>query len=149
MKDCNEIVDCTGRREFLVKAALVAGGLVLTLSGSASVIKAFTRFEDLEVPIDGKSPLAKVGGSLVVASKAGKIIIVRTGEAAFSAFSARCTHKGGTVEYDAGQKRFICPKHGSTFDSTNGTVVDGPADEPLASFPARGTASSVKVTVVP
>lgn len=147
MKDCNEIADYTSRREFLVKAALVAGGLVLTVSGSAASLKAFVPVEDLVVPIDEKSPLAKVGGSVVVNSKAGKIIIVRTGESSFAAFSAKCTHKGGIVEYDGVMKQFACPKHGSTFDGTNGKVIEGPADEPLPSFPVTGTAGSVKVSV--
>ena len=149
MKDCNEIVDCPGRREFLVKAALIAGGLVLTLSGSAYSIKALTMFEDIEVPIDEKSPLAKVGGSLIVDSKAGKTIILRTGEAAFVAFSARCTHKGGIVEYDGAKKQFVCPKHGSTFDSSSGKALNGPADDPLPSYAAKGTSASVTVTVGP
>lgn len=147
MKDCNEIVECTGRREFLVKAALVAGGLVLTLSGSASSFKGFAPVEDISVAIDEKSPLAKVGGSVVIDSKAGKIIIVRTGDAAFSAFSAKCTHKGTTVEYDAAKNQFVCPRHGSIFDGTYGKVTEGPADEPLPSFPASGTAASVKISV--
>jgi hypothetical protein len=37
--DCEKIADCSGRREFLVKSAFIAGGLVLTLSGAASVLK--------------------------------------------------------------------------------------------------------------
>ena len=149
VKDCNEIVDCPGRREFLVKAALMAGGLVLTVSGSAASLKAFAPVEDITVPIDEKSPLAKVGGSVVVNSKAGKIIIVRTGEAVFSAYSAKCTHKGTTVEYDAAKNQFVCPRHGSIFDGINGKVIEGPADEPLPSFPATGTAASVKVSAGP
>ena len=79
MKDCNKKIDCSGRREFLVKAAFLAGGVVLTLSGAASAIG--TPFEDVVVPIDEKSPLNKVGGSITVDSTVGKIVILRTGEA--------------------------------------------------------------------
>ena len=147
MKDCNEIADCVGRREFLVKSAFIAGGLVLTLSGAGSALGLGDDGSDVVVPIDDKSPLGKVGGSLVVESPKGKIIIVRTGEAAFVAFSAKCTHKGGIVAYSDEKKQFICPKHGSKFDSSNGSVVDGPADDPLPSYPAKGTSASVTVTV--
>ncbi|HEX3102140.1 MAG TPA: Rieske (2Fe-2S) protein [Pyrinomonadaceae bacterium] len=147
MKDCNEIVDCSGRREFLVKSALIAGGLVLTVTGAAKASSLFSRFEDVVVPIDDKSPLKKVGGSAIVDSTAGKIIIVRTGDASFVAFSAVCTHKRGIVEYNAGDKRFTCPKHGSSFDGATGKVIDGPADQPLPSYPATGSATSVKVSV--
>lgn len=144
MKDCIDKKDCTGRREFLVKAGLVAGGLVLTLSAPLGAF-AGAFFEDLVVPIDDKSPLNKVGGSAVVESTAGKIIIMRTGETVFVAFSAKCTHKGGTVFYDEESKTFLCPKHGSEFNTANGSVVKGPAGDPLASYQATGTATSVKV----
>jgi Rieske Fe-S protein len=145
LKDCNEIVDCSGRREFLVKAAFMAGGLALTLSGISSAFGA--AFEDVIVPIDERSPLNKVGGSAVVDSAAGKIMIVRTGETAFVAFSAKCTHKGGTVAYNAEKKQFACPKHGSTFDSATGKQTSGPAEAPLPAYGAKGSGTSVTVTV--
>ncbi len=147
MKDCNEIADCIGRREFLVKSAFVAGGLVLTLSGAGAALGSVGDGPDIVVPIDDKSPLNKVDGSLTVDSAKGKIIIVRTGDASFVAFSAICTHKRGIVEYDAAKKQFECPKHHSKFDAATGKVLDGPADEPLPSYPAKGTSASVTVTV--
>lgn len=140
-------MDCTGRREFLVKSALVAGGLILTVSGVAKASSLLSRFADVVIPIDDKSPLFKVGGSVTADSTAGKIIVVRTGDASFVAFSATCTHKRGTVEYDSASKTFECPKHHSKFDGTSGKVLDGPADEPLPSYPSKGTATSVTVSV--
>ncbi|MGB2752556.1 MAG: Rieske (2Fe-2S) protein [Pyrinomonadaceae bacterium] len=145
MKDCNKSSDCSGRREFLVKTAGLAGGFVLTLSGIGSALG--RSFADVTVNIDSSSPLNKVGGSVIVDSSAGKIIIARTGEATYIAYSAKCTHKGGIVEYDAAGKQFVCPKHGSKFDSATGNVTAGPADSKLPSFPANGTASTVTVTV--
>ena len=145
MKDCNKNSDCSGRREFLVKTAGLAGGLVLTIYGIGSALG--RSFADVSINIDSSSPLSKIGGSVVVDSSAGKIIVARTGEAAFIAYSAKCTHKGGIVDYDAAGKQFVCPKHGSKFDAANGNVTDGPADTKLASFAANGTATSVTVTV--
>ena len=147
MKDCNEIVDCVGRREFLVKSAFIAGGLVLTLSNAASVFGKSGDGSDVVIPIDNKSPLSQVGGSLVVDSAKGKIIVVRTGEASFVAFSAICTHKRGIVKYDEAKKQFECPRHHSKFDASNGNVLHGPADDPLAQYPAKGTSASVTVAV--
>lgn len=145
MKSCNETSDCSGRREFLVKAAFLTGGLVLTLSGVSS---AFGKTgDDVVVNIDAASPLNKVGGSVVVDSPAGKIIILRTGDAAFVAFSAKCTHRGGTVAYDEAKKHFVCPKHGSEFDASNGSVAKGPARNPLAEYNASGSSASVTVKV--
>ena len=147
MKDCNEIADCAGRREFLVKSAFIVGGLVLTLSGAASALNIFGDGGDVVVLIDDKSPLNKVGGSLVIDSSKGKIIILRTGDESFVAFSAKCTHRGTTIGYDSTKKRFVCPNHGSKFDIADGSVLGGPADDPLAKYPAKGTAASVTVTV--
>ena len=145
MKDCNEVVDCSGRREFLVKAAFMTGGLALTLSGAGKLLG--NTFEDVVVTIDEKNPLNKVGGYDIVASSAGKIIVVRTGDATFVAYSAKCTHKGTTVKYDSAKKSFVCPNHGSTFDAANGNPTGGPADDPLPSYKATGTGASVTVKV--
>jgi Rieske Fe-S protein len=102
--------------------------------------------EDTVVQIDEGSPLNKVGGSTIVDSPVGKVIIVRTGETTFAAFSAICTHKRGTVEYDPAKKRFECPKHHSKFDVKDGSVLDGPAEDPLPKYSAHGDAKSVTVS---
>ena len=46
------------------------------------------------------------------------------------ALNAECTHLGCIVPYDALQKKFICPCHGSQYDSL-GNVLRGPAPGPL------------------
>ncbi len=145
MTSCDETTDCSGRREFLVKAAFLTGGLVLTLSGVSSAFG--KRANDVIVNIDAASPLNKVGGSVVVNSPAGKIIILRTGDATFVAFAAKCTHRGGTVAYDAAKKHFVCPKHGSEFEASNGQVAKGPARNPLAEYTASGSSTGVTVIV--
>ena len=148
MKDCNDGGACMGRREFLVKAGLVAGGAVLTVSSLGNKISAAT-FEDVTVAIGADSPLAKVGGSQVVDSSAGKIIVIRAEQSKFVAFSAKCTHKGSLLNYNAETKGLECPKHGSKFDGTKGTVTNGPADTPLAAYVAKGSDTAVTVVVTP
>jgi nitrite reductase/ring-hydroxylating ferredoxin subunit len=146
MKDCNDKAACMGRREFLVKAGLVAGGVVLTVSslGNSALGAAF---EDVTVDIGADSPLAKVGGSQIVDSTAGKIIVIHEADDKFVAFSAKCTHKGATLEYDPIGNKLNCPKHGSSFDGAEGKVLRGPAEDPLKSFPAKEAAKKVTVTV--
>ena len=146
MKNCIDTRACFGRREFLVKAGLVAGGAVLTVSSVGKVFAA-SPVEDVTVAISADSPLAKIGGSRIVDSSAGKIIVIRTGEAKFVAFSAKCTHKGGTVDYDHVKKQLACPKHGSRFDAANGSVANGPAEVPLAAYAAKGSPESVTISV--
>jgi len=145
VKDCKDTTDCSGRRDFLVKAAFLTGGLALTLSGASSVFG--KPFENVVIKIDAASPLNKVGGSAVVNSSQGKIIVVRTGETSFVAYSAVCTHKGTTIDYVAGENKFVCPNHGSKFSAADGSVANGPARTALASYPASAKASDVTVTV--
>ena len=145
MKDCDENVSCSGRREFLVRAAFLTGGIVIMLSGASTIFGKLA--ENLTITIGADSPLAKIGGSEVVDSAAGKIIVLRTGEKSFMAFSARCTHKGGTVALDAASNKFVCPKHGSKFDSSTGAVAEGPAKDALTGYNAKGDTSSVVISV--
>lgn len=49
----------------------------------------------------------------------------------FYALNAVCTHLGCVVPWNAAQKKFICPCHGSQY-APNGAVVRGPAPLPLA-----------------
>lgn len=140
MDDCVSKSVCMGRREFLVKAGLVAGATILTVSAAGAMT-----FEDVTVPVTADGPLAKVGGSQIVDSSAGKIIVIRTGEKSFAAFSAVCTHKKGLLAYDG--KTLSCPKHGSKFDASSGKVTSGPAEDALKSYAAKPGDGSVIVAV--
>ena len=152
MKDLSDVCGdasnqamCTSRREFLVKTTATAGGLVLALSGlqatqaqetpaslkTAAPVAA--QSDEAVLKLDDKSPLSKVGGFDTIETKAGKVVVVRTSETDFKAFSAVCTHKGGPIKYDEKTQQLFCPWHNSRFD-TEGKVVKGPAKEPLSSY---------------
>lgn len=49
------------------------------------------------------------------------------------AVNPTCTHAGCQVKWQSQEKRFACPCHGSQFQA-NGTVVQGPAREPLQQY---------------
>ena len=65
------------------------------------------------------------GGALIFRQK--KIAVIRKNQDIY-ALNLTCTHLGCTV--NATPKGFICPCHGSVFN-TSGDVVKGPADGPL------------------
>ena len=148
MKGCTDIGACMNRREFLVKSGLVAGGVVLTVSALGGT--AFGRtFEDVSVPLGADSPLAKVGGSQVVETAGGKILVIQVDKGNFVAFSAKCTHKGATLGYNASTKEITCPSHGSRFDTSDGHKLGGPApgDVKLPKYGTKSTDKAVTVTV--
>ena len=128
---------CATRRQFLVNAT--AGGLVLSLAGAVSgQVKqdSVMPTEETILKLTPDSPLAKVGGSQTIETKAGKVIVARVGENNFVAYSAKCTHSGGPLGYDASAKQFTCPWHGSTF-SPEGQNTGGPARRPLKPYEAQ------------
>src|SRR5207245_8792438 len=51
-------------------------------------------------------------------------------------YSPICTHLGCGYRWDAGEKEFKCPCHGSVFD-LNGKVVGGPAPRSLDRLPVK------------
>ncbi len=140
---------CGGRREFLVRATAVAGGLALTLSNlnnvSAKTVEGDEKSEEVFVKIDGTSGLSKVGGSETVKTEAGKVIVVRTADTEYKAFKAKCPHKGGPIKFDATKQMFTCDWHESLFDK-NGKVTNGPAKTDLTAFASETkTVLSIKV----
>lgn len=54
-------------------------------------------------------------------------VVVRPSQSSFLAFDAVCPHAGCTVQYDSGQRLFVCPCHGSEFNGRTGAVEVGPA----------------------
>ena len=72
------------------------------------------------------SDLTAVGASKV----SNGIILVRVADgnvpASFTAVQVACTHEGTSINYNTVQGIFICPNHGSQFN-TAGAVLLGPA----------------------
>ncbi len=132
---------CSDRREFFVKTSFAVRGIALGLSriaeaqtkvdGKSKINE--TAGDEFVLELDGKSPLNKIGGFDNFETKSGKIVIVRTDENEFKAYSAVCPHKGGPIKYDEKTSQLFCPWHGSRFEMT-GTVVKGPAKTDLSVF---------------
>ena len=79
----------------------------------------------------------------------GEEIAVSRVSGALYAFSDICTHRqcnlylGGDIEGTS----ITCECHGSTFDMTNGEVLEGPATEPIATFAVRDEGGDLKIEI--
>src|SRR6516225_2700909 len=81
-----------------------------------------------------------VGGGKILAAK--QIVITQPKSGEFHGFSAVCTHAGCTVGSVSGGT-INCPCHGSRFNITNGSVVNGPAASPLPPVGIKVQGSSI------
>jgi Rieske Fe-S protein len=79
----------------------------------------------------GPASAVPVGGGQVYAAE--KVVVTQPTAGQFKAFSAICTHEGCTVNKVA-DGTIDCPCHGSQFRIQDGSVANGPAEDPL---PAR------------
>lgn len=76
----------------------------------------------------------------------GQFYVVCLDDGSFLALSRTCTHLGCSVPWNDKEKKFICPCHGSTFD-TAGTVLTAPALRPLDYFPIRLENGLIRVDI--
>ncbi|MGW2176013.1 FAD-dependent oxidoreductase [Streptomyces sp. NPDC005047] len=77
-------------------------------------------------PVDALPP----GEGAVVRAGGDRLAVYRDEAGALHALSARCTHLGCLVAFNAAERAWECPCHGSRFD-TDGKVIEGPATKPL------------------
>ena len=76
-----------------------------------------------------KTSAIPLNGGEIIAS--AQIVITQPAAGTFKAFSAICTHMGCTVAAVANNV-IQCPCHGSLFSAADGSVIQGPAQSPLA-----------------
>jgi glycine/D-amino acid oxidase-like deaminating enzyme/nitrite reductase/ring-hydroxylating ferredoxin subunit len=70
------------------------------------------------------------GEARVVRDALGKIGVYRDEQGSVHAVSLRCTHLGCLLRFNAAERSWDCPCHGSRFD-VDGAVLEGPAVNPL------------------
>lgn len=110
--------------------ATVLGASGIALTGCAASAEA----EAAPEPLTSGAVLATladlaVGATLAVTVQGHDLVLSRSGEDEVAAVSAICTHKGCTVV--ATPTELECPCHGSRFETTTGTLINGPAKLPL------------------
>lgn len=137
-----------GRREFVLHASVATTAVTtLTALGCGG---GDTPTSPVQPPAPEpqilRIPLMPVGATVPVDAGVS-LAVTRVSEAQVVAVSRTCTHQGCTVllPEQPGQG-LACPCHGSRF-TTTGVVVNGPAERPLPSYPARIEGNNVVITL--
>ena len=84
------------------------------------------------------------GTGAIVRDGIHKLAVYRDEQGSVHALSAKCTHLGCVVHWNASERSWDCPCHASRF-ATDGTVLHGPAATPLpeVALPADAAQSGV------
>ena len=83
-----------------------------------------------------------VGGGKIFTSE--KVVVTQPDSGDFKAFSAVCTHMGCVVS-QISDGTIDCPCHGSQFSIKDGSVVGGPAPNPLPAQAIKVSGSSISL----
>ena len=75
-------------------------------------------------------------------------VAVANVDGTFHAFGNVCTHRQCPLSKGELEETTVtCPCHGSQFDVTSGAVLQGPAQDPVASYPTRVQGDALQVEV--
>lgn len=133
------------RRQVVVGAGVGTLAAALSACGSGGEAPAEQPAESPEAGASAGESLVKVAdvpvGSGVVLED---LVVTQPTPGAFTGLSNVCTHKGCKVSEVAGGE-IVCPCHGSRF-GLDGSVVKGPATEPLKSRPVAVEGDEVVLT---
>ena len=139
----------TSRRQFLKEGALVGAGLSAGMLSCAASLRTITpQGRDGRIVVDTSSieEFREVGAAVLVNNGESEdpVILVRTTDTEYRAFSSVCPHLGCNVRKN--RFGFRCPCHGSAFD-LSGKVVTGPANEDLPSYDVEIDGDSVSIRI--
>ena len=134
------------RRGVLLGAGVLGAGAVLVACGGqhSSTSQTATSTSG-SAAASGAVTVSQVpvGGGIVVKDQNAVVTQPQPGQ--FKAFGATCTHQGCTVG-SVSDGTINCPCHGSRFNITDGSVVDGPATQPLPPKTVMVTGDTLTIT---
>jgi len=94
--------------------------------------------------VDSSSPLSAVGSAALVRTSTALLLVAHTAQDTFVTVTAVCTHEGCTITGFQNQT-YVCPCHESEF-TTSGSVVHGPATQPLRQFATAFSGTTLTIT---
>jgi nitrite reductase/ring-hydroxylating ferredoxin subunit len=131
------VADLIDRREnrwaglFDEKRAHIRGAITRFVTENVDYPKHMIKDRVARMDVEGKEALEVARGEGKILSLDGrKAAVFRDDSGRLIAVSPVCTHMQCDVAWNAAEKTWDCPCHGSRFD-TDGSVINGPAREPL------------------
>jgi len=88
---------------------------------------------DKLMPVEKKLEEVQTGEGAIVSKDGSRAGAYRDEQGTLHVVDTTCTHLGCEVKWNNGDSTWDCPCHGSRF-SYDGTVIEGPADQPLKSL---------------
>jgi cytochrome b6-f complex iron-sulfur subunit len=85
-------------------------------------------------------------GSVLDLEGAVPVIVVRDPDTnAIAAYDATCPHQQCKVDWKPDEKAMVCPCHGSKFAASDGSILAGPAAQPLPKLEFKESEGNVLV----
>ena len=119
------------RRATLITGAVASGALLASCAEGDSNVTAPEGTVEV-----GSASAVGVGKAARLTHGSTTVIVSQPSSGEYKAFSTVCTHQGCQVQVQD-SNRIVCPCHGSEFAVSAGSVVHGPAESPLASYPVQ------------
>lgn len=119
------------RRATLITGAVASGALLASCAEGDSNVTAPEGTVEV-----GSASAVGVGKAARLTHGSTTVIVSQPSSGEYKAFSTVCTHQGCQVQVQD-SNRIVCPCHGSEFAVSDGSVVHGPAESPLASYPVQ------------
>lgn len=119
------------RRATLITGAVASGALLASCAEGDSNVTAPEGTVEV-----GSASAVGVGKAARLTHGSTTVIVSQPSAGEYKAFSTVCTHQGCQVQVQD-SNRIVCPCHGSEFAVSDGSVVHGPAESPLASYPVQ------------
>ena len=119
------------RRATLITGAVASGALLA--SGAEGDSNVTPPEGSVEM---GAASAVGVGKAAKLTHGSTTVIVSQPSSGEYKAFSTVCTHQGCQVQVQD-SNRIVCPCHGSEYAVADGSVVHGPAEEALTSYPVQ------------
>ena len=128
------------RRATLITGAVASGALLASCAEGDSNVTA----PEGTVEVGSASAMG-VGKAAKLTHGSTTVIVSQPSAGEYKAFSTVCTHQGCQVQVQD-SNRIVCPCHGSEYAVADGSVVHGPAEEALTSYPVQVKGGKIFVT---